>query len=274
MLKDISIGRYYRADSILHNLDPRCKAILFILYLIAIFLLRSPVAIGLLVVLTVILQILGKIPPKVMWNSAKPIIPIIILIVVLNVLTLKTGNVIFSWWKITITDGGISSALIMAVRLLMMILVTSIILTLTTTPLKLSEALEKLFGPLKVIKFPVHEMAMMMSIALRFIPTLIDETDKIMKAQVSRGADYDTGTIISRLKGYVTVLVPLFVSSFRRADELATAMDARCYNGGEGRTKLHPLKLTGKDVAIFIALTMGAFLLVAVENIDRIRSLF
>ena len=274
MLKDISIGRYYRANSVLHNLDPRCKAILFILYLVAIFLLKSPIAIGLLVVLTVILQILGKIPPKVMWNSAKPILPIIILIVVLNVLTLRNGDVIFSWWKITITEGGVKSALIMAVRLLMMILVTSIILTLTTTPLKLSEALEKLFSPLKVIKFPVHEMAMMMSIALRFIPTLIDETDKIMKAQVSRGADYDTGTLISRLKGYVTVLVPLFVSSFRRADELATAMDARCYNGGEGRTKLHPLKLTGKDVALFIALSLGAFLLVAVEKIDIIRSLF
>ena len=154
----------------------------------------------------------------------------------------------------------------MSLRLLMMIFITSIILTLTTTPLKLSEALEKLFSPLKLIRFPVHEMAMMMSIALRFIPTLIDETDKIMKAQVSRGADYDTGTILRRLKGYVTVLVPLFVSSFRRADELSTAMDARCYNGGEGRTKLHPLHITARDVIIFIILALCAVALVVVEK--------
>ena len=155
----------------------------------------------------------------------------------------------------------------------MMILITSIILTLTTTPLKLSEALEKLLGPLKVIRFPVHEMAMMMSIALRFIPTLVDETDKIMKAQVSRGANYDTGSFISRIKGYVTVLIPLFVSSFRRADELATAMDARCYNGGEGRTKLNPLHITGKDVVMFIVLLIGAASLVAVEKVLPLISL-
>ena len=267
MLKDISIGRYYRANSILHSLDPRFKAILFLFYLIAIFLIESPVTIVVLVAITVILQILGKIPPKIMWNTAKPIIPILVFILVLNIMTFKSGDVLFSWWKITITEGGIKTAVLMSVRLLMMILVTSIILTLTTTPLKLSEALEKLFSPLKVIKFPVHEMAMMMSIALRFIPTLIDETDKIMKAQVSRGADYDTGTIIKRLKGYITVLVPLFVSSFRRADELATAMDARCYNGGEGRTKLHPLHITGKDVIIFIVLSFCAVGLVLIEKL-------
>ena len=273
MLKDISIGRYYQTESVLHSLDPRFKTILFVAFMVAIFMLETPVAIGALIVFTIILQIMGKIPPKVMWNTAKPIIPILIMIFVLNALTIHEGEELFKWYKIIITRGGLENATLMSIRLLMMIFVTSIILTLTTTPLKLSEALEKLFGPLKVIKFPVHEMAMMMSIALRFIPTLVDETDKIMKAQVSRGANYDTGSFLSRLKGYVTVLVPLFVSSFRRADELATAMDARCYNGGEGRTKLNPLKITGKDVIVFIVLCIGAGALIAVEKMDAIIGL-
>ena len=153
----------------------------------------------------------------------------------------------------------------MAVRLMFLIVSTSILLTLTTTPLKISDALEKLFSPLKVIKVPVHEMAMMMSIALRFIPTLVAETDKIMKAQVSRGADYDTGTFINRVKGYITVLIPLFVSSFKRAEELAVAMDARCYRGGEGRTKLNPLKLTLTDVLTGLFLGLCAVLLVVID---------
>ena len=274
MLKDISIGRYYQGDSILHNLDPRFKTLLFIIYMIAIFSLKTPAGIAALVIVTVILTLLGKIPLKVMWNTAKPILPIVLLIFVLNVFTIKTGDVIWKWWKITVTNGGLRQAFLMSFRLLMMILDTSIILTLTTTPLKLSEALEKLFGFLKVIKVPVHEMAMMMSIALRFIPTLVDETDKIMKAQVSRGADYDTGSFFNRVKGYVTVLIPLFISSFRRAEELATAMDARCYNGGEGRTKLNPLHITGKDVVVFIVLCIGAGALLGVEHIDRLIELF
>lgn len=270
MLKDISIGRYYQADSLLHELDPRFKTLLFMIYMVVIFMLKSPVAILCLVVVTVIFEILGKIPLKVMWNTAKPILPIVALIFVLNIFSIKNGEVIATIWRLTITDAAVKQAFLMAFRLLMMILVTSIILTLTTTPLKLSEALEKLFGPLKVIKVPVHEMAMMMSIALRFIPTLIDETDKIMKAQVSRGADYDTGSFLNRLRGYITVLIPLFISSFRRAEELATAMDARCYSGGEGRTKLNPLHITGKDVVVFICLCLGAGMLICVEllNID------
>ncbi|MBO7449731.1 MAG: energy-coupling factor transporter transmembrane protein EcfT [Clostridiales bacterium] len=267
MLKDISIGRYYKGDSLLHKLDPRLKTILFILFMVAIFMIESPEAILLLAVFTIFLQILGKIPPKVMWNTAKPVLPIFFLIFILNVLTIKEGRELFSWHRIVITTDGLKEAGIMSIRLLLMIFITSIILTLTTTPLKLSEALEKLMSPLKIIKFPAHEMAMTMMIALRFIPTLLDETDKIMKAQVSRGANYDTGSIISRLKGYITVLVPLFVSSFRRADELATAMDARCYNGGEGRTKLHPLHITGRDIFMFILLTLCAVSLVLIEKL-------
>ena len=157
----------------------------------------------------------------------------------------------------------------MAVRILFLILSTSVLLTLTTTPLKISDALESLLSPLKVFNVPVHEASMMMSIALRFIPTLIEETDKIMKAQQSRGADYDTGTFINRIKGYITVLVPLFVSSFKRAEELAVAMDARCYRGGTNRTKLNPLKITGRDVLIFVLFMSGAVLLVLIELITR-----
>ena len=155
----------------------------------------------------------------------------------------------------------------LTMSLIMLVLITSILLTLTTTPLRLADALEYLLNPLKKVKFPVHEMAMMMSIALRFIPTLIDETDKIMKAQVSRGANYDTGSFMNRIKGYITVLIPLFISSFRRAEELAIAMEARCYNGGIGRTKLNPLKITQRDVGVFALLVAFASVIVLVENI-------
>ena len=253
MLENISIGRYYKADSLLHRTDPRVKTILYILYLAAIFIISTPQAIIALTAITLIQLIMGKI------------LPLAIFILLLNVLTIGQGNVLFEWKIIKITDNGIYRAVLMAVRLMFLIVSTSILLTLTTTPLKISDALEKLFSPLKVIKVPVHEMAMMMSIALRFIPTLVAETDKIMKAQVSRGADYDTGTFINRVKGYITVLIPLFVSSFKRAEELAVAMDARCYRGGEGRTKLNPLKLTLTDVLTGLFLGLCAVLLVVID---------
>jgi energy-coupling factor transport system permease protein len=181
------------------------------------------------------------------------------------VFTIKQGDVLFSWKIITVTGYGLGRAAIMSARLIFLIVSTSVLLTLTTTPLKMSDALEKLFAPLSVIKVPVHEMSMMMSIALRFIPTLASETDKIMKAQQSRGADYDTGSFINKVKGYITVLIPLFVSSFRRADELAVAMDARCYSGGKGRTKLNPLKLTLTDVLTGLFLGLCAVLLVVID---------
>ncbi|MBR3142239.1 MAG: energy-coupling factor transporter transmembrane protein EcfT [Clostridiales bacterium] len=265
MLNNISLGRYYPARSFLHDTDPRVKTILYAVYLAAIFMIREPVSIAILAGIVILLLILAKITPGILWSTVKPILPLALFIFVINIFTIKEGNVLFSWKIITVTDYGAGRAAIMAVRLIFLIIATSVLLTLTTTPLKMSDALEKLFAPLSVIKIPVHEMAMMMSIALRFIPTLATETDKIMKAQQSRGADYDTGSFINKVRGYITVLIPLFVSSFRRADELAVAMDARCYRGGKGRTKLNPLNLTLKDVLTGILFTLLAALVVFVD---------
>ena len=250
MLNDISIGRYYRKDSILHGTDPRVKAILYIVYLVAIFIIRTPVALAVLTAVTLLQAVMAKITPRIMWLTVKPVLPIAMFILLINIFTIRQGNPVFSWRIIRITDYGAMRAVLTALRLVFLIISTSILLTLTTTPLKISDALESIFAPLKAIHIPVHEMAMMMSIALRFIPTLVSETDKIMKAQISRGADYDTGNFVSRVRGYITVLIPLFVSSFKRAEELAVAMDARCYHGGDGRTKLNPLKITSRDVLI------------------------
>lgn len=265
MLNNISLGRYYPANSFLHNTDPRVKTILYMVYLVAIFMIKEPVSIGILALIIFLQLFMGKITPSVLWSTVKPMIPLALFIFLINVFTIKEGNVLFSWKIITITGYGLGRAAIMAVRLIFLIISTSILLTLTTTPLKMSDALESLFSPLSVIKVPVHEMAMMMSIALRFIPTLAAETDKIMKAQQSRGADYDTGSFINKIRGYLTVLIPLFVSSFRRADELAVAMDARCYRGGKGRTKLNPLKLKLKDVLCGIMFTLLAALVIIID---------
>lgn len=265
MLNNISLGRYYPAHSFLHDTDPRVKTILYAVYLVAIFMIKEPVTIAVLTGIIIVQLILGKITPGILWSTVKPMLPLALFIFIINIFTIKQGDVLFSWKIITITGYGISRAAIMAVRLILLIVSTSILLTLTTTPLKMSDALESLFSPLQVIKIPVHEMSMMMSIALRFIPTLAAETDKIMKAQQSRGADYDTGSFINKVKGYITVLIPLFVSSFRRADELAVAMDARCYRGGKGRTKLNPLKLKLRDVLCGILFTLLAVLVVVID---------
>lgn len=265
MLNNISLGRYYPAHSFLHDTDPRVKTILYFVYLVAIFMIKEPVSVAVLAGIIILQLILGKITPGILWSTVKPMIPLALFIFLINVFTIKEGNVLFSWKIITITGYGLGRAAIMSVRLIFLIISTSILLTLTTTPLKMSDALESLFAPLQIIKVPVHEMAMMMSIALRFIPTLAAETDKIMKAQQSRGADYDTGSFIKKIKGYITVLIPLFVSSFRRADELAVAMDARCYSGGKGRTKLNPLKLTLKDVLAGIVFALFAVLVVVID---------
>ena len=265
MLNNISLGRYYPAHSFLHDTDPRVKTVLYFIYLVAIFMVKQPIAIGVLTGIIILQMILGKITPGIMWKTVKPILPLALFIFLINIFTIKDGTVLFSWKFIRVTGYGLERASIMAFRLLLLIISTSILLTLTTTPLKMSDALEGIFKPLQIIKIPVHEMAMMMSIALRFIPTLAAETDKIMKAQQSRGADYDTGSFINKVKGYITVLIPLFVSSFRRADELAVAMDARCYHGGKGRTKLNPLKLTARDVLAGIMFTLLAVLIVVID---------
>ncbi len=269
MLNDISLGKYYDTNSLLHRMDPRVKIILYLIYLIVTFMVKSYTTLALLALITLIQTVMARIPVKVMKNTILPVIPIVFFIFLLNTLTIREGNPIWEFKMLMITDEGLGRAVLMSLRILFLIMSTSIMLTLTTTPLKISDALESLGAPLKIIKIPVHEMAMMMSIALRFIPTLTDETNKIMRAQISRGADYDTGSVIQKMKGYVTVLIPLFVSSFKRAEELAVAMDARCYRGGANRTKLNPLKIRLTDVFLGVLFAAAAASLLVVEFVLR-----
>lgn len=265
MLSNISLGRYVDTGSILHKTDPRLKIILYIVYLVAVFIVDSPPALVALFFITMLQLIVAKIPLDVMWSTLKPVLPLALFIYAINIFTIKQGEVVFTWKFLSVTDYGASRALLMSLRLIFLILSTSVLLTLTTTPLKIADALEYLLSPLKVFRLPVHEASMMMSIALRFIPTLIEETDKIMKAQESRGANYDTGSFVNRLRGYITVLIPLFVSSFKRAEDLAVAMDARCYRGGRNRTKLNPLRITGKDIVVFTVFLTGALVLIGLQ---------
>ncbi len=265
MLKDISLGKYIDTGSALHRLDPRVKIVMYVVYLVVLFMVKSPQALVAAAAVIAVQAVMAKISPKVIWTSILPVLPLAFFIFILNIFAYKGGEVLVKWWKITVTQEGLILGAIIGLRLIFLIISTSILLTLTTTPLKISDALESLFKWLKVFKVPVHEMAMMMSIALRFIPTLLEETDKIMKAQISRGADYDTGSIFNRVKGYITVLIPLFVASFKHAEELAVAMDARCYRGGEGRTKLNPLKLKNSDWLAGVLLLLGAAVILLAE---------
>lgn len=271
MIKDVSIGRYYTTDSVLHRLDPRVKVILFILYMVTVFLADTAVALVATFGVIALITIFSKIPPLEVLKSVRPILFIMVFVFIINILTTRSGKELVHWGIIVITDEGIKRAILLAFRLFLLILVTGLLLSLTTTPLKLADALESLGSPLKKIKVPVNEMAMTMSIALRFIPTLVEETDKIMKAQSSRGAEYDTGNVFQRAKGYVTVLVPLFVSAFKRAEELAVAMDARCYQGGVGKTKLHPLRMKKSDWLWFLILTVLAFLPLLVDFLWKLK---
>ena len=271
MMKDISIGRYYQGDSILHRLDPRVKIVLCFLYMVVVFMMSSVAGILATFIVVAFLCLLSSIPIGRILESVRPIVFLLLFVFVLNILTNRTGNPVLAWGIFKITDNGLLTAGLMALRLFLLIVSTSILLTLTTTPLLMADSLESLFGPLKRIHVPVHEMAMMMSIALRFVPTLVEETDKIMKAQASRGAEYDTGNVFARAKGYVSVLVPLFVSAFKRAEELAIAMDARCYRGGEGRTKLHVLHMQGKDYILLISLSGLAIMLIIIDFFVKIR---
>lgn len=271
MIKDITIGRYYQGDSVLHRLDPRVKIFLCALYMIAIFILSTAPALIATIAVVTFLAILSAVPPRVIVGTIRPILFLLFFILVLNALTIRTGNTLFAFSFIKITDTGMKTAVLMTLRLLLLVVGTSILLTLTTTPLLMADSLESLFGPLKKIHIPVHEMAMMMSIALRFVPTLVEETDKIMKAQAARGAEYDTGNLFARAKGYVSVLVPLFVSAFKRAEELAVAMDARCYRGGEGRTKLRILRITKGDIFWLFFLSFLAIALILLDLYVKIR---
>ena len=258
-LKDITLGQYFPGNSFIHQLDPRTKLLFTVLYIVALFSAkRLPSYLLLMAVLTVCIQI-SRVRLKTILRGMKPILFIIVLTAILNLFYTPGDTVLVRFWIFTITLEGVFNAFFMVVRILMLIAGT-FLLTYTTSPILLTDGLENLLGPLKKIHVPVHELAMMMSIALRFIPLLIEETDKIMSAQRARGADFESGNLIQRAKALVPLLVPLFISAFRRADELAIAMECRCYHGGEGRTRLRQLKYRRNDAAVillFLVLTAG-----------------
>ena len=254
MLKDITLGQYYPADSVIHKLDPRTKLFATLMYIISLFTFRNIAGFVIATVFLVAFIVLSKVPFGFMVKGLKAIVIILLITAMFN-LFLTPGEVLVQFWIFKITDAGLVSAVKMAVRLIYLILGTSVV-TLTTTPNSLTDGLEKALGPLNKVKIPVHEIAMMMSIALRFIPILVEETDKIMKAQIARGADFESGNLIKKAKSMVPLLVPLFISAFRRANDLAMAMEARCYHGGRGRTKMKPLKYKKRDRIVYLVVVV------------------
>ena len=265
MLKNVTLGQYFPGESLIHRLDPRTKILDVILYIVALFSCRGFAGYGLVLLFLIVSVRISKIKLRTILKGIKPVVVIIILTALLNMLY-TSGNELFHIWRITITDAGVKNAVMMVSRILMLITGT-FLLTYTTSPILLTDGLERLLAPLKKLHLPVHELAMMMSIALRFIPTLIEETDKIMSAQKARGADFETGNLLQRAKALLPILVPLFVSAFRRADELAVAMESRCYHGGGGRTRMKELRFAGRD---FLGLLLGAVLLAAVILLRRL----
>ena len=265
MIRDITIGQYYPAKSILHRLDPRVKLVSTLLYLISLFLFRSVPGYVVATAFLVTIIKLSKVPFSYIVKGLKPIIFLLMITVVFNLFLTREGAVLFHAWIFTITEGGLRTAVYMAVRLVYLIIGSSL-MTFTTTPNALTDGIESRLKPLEKVRMPVHDVAMMMSIALRFIPILLEETDKIMKAQIARGADLESGNMIQRAKSMIPILVPLFVSAFRRANDLAMAMEARCYRGGEGRTKMKPLRYQTRDR---IAYTIVILYTVAVVAIGR-----
>lgn len=250
MLKDITLGQYFPGKSFIHRLDPRAKLILTVAYIVTLFIASSWVSYGVMLAFLAASIKISKIPPKSFLRGMKPLVFILIFTGVLNLFYTDGGVVLVQIGSLSITTEGIKHAVFMLIRILMLVSCT-FLLTYTTSPISLTDGLETLMNPLKKIHVPVHELAMMMSIALPFIPTLIEETDKIMNAQKARGADFETGNLIQRAKALIPVLVPLFISAFRRADELATAMECRCYQGGEGRTKMKLLRFARGDFQAF-----------------------
>ncbi len=259
MLKDITLGQYFPGKSPIHLLDPRTKLIVLVLYIVALFLASTWAGYGLCLLFLAVCIGLSTIPLKSILHGMKPLVMILAFTGILNLFFTPGEKVLVSFWVVTIYWEGLIRAVFMMARILMLITAT-FLLTYTTSPISLTDGLESLLSPLKVLKVPVHELSMMMCIALRFIPTLIEETDKIMNAQKARGADFETGKLMDRVKALIPILVPLFISAFRRADELATAMECRCYQGGSGRTKMKQLRYRGGDFAAF---GVGAALLAA-----------
>ena len=263
MIRDITIGQFYPADSCLHKLDPRVKLFSTMIYIIALFAFKGFLGLGIITLFLVMVIKVSKVPFKFMVKGLKAIVILLLITSLFNLLATPGDVVFWKWGSLQITDTGIINSVLMTIRLVYLILGTSL-MTLTTTPNQLTDGLETALKPLNKIYVPVHSIAMMMSIALRFIPILIEETDKIMKAQMARGADFEKGNLIQKAKNMVPLLVPLFVSAFRRAEDLAMAMEARCYNGGEGRTKMKPLHYENRDrIAYLVVLGFLALVIVA-----------
>ena len=261
MLKDITLGQFFPGNSVIHRLDPRTKLLLLVVYIVALFVAKSWISYSVMLVFLLLSIKISDIPLKSIVHGMKPLVMILVFTGVLNIFfTAGEGEPLVDFWIITIYTEGLVRAFFMVIRILLLITCT-FLLTYTTSPIALTDGLESLLSPLKRLRLPVHELSMMMCIALRFIPTLIEETDKIMSAQKARGADFESGKLMERVKALIPILVPLFISAFRRADELATAMECRCYQGGEGRTKMKLLRYTLWD---FYAFGIGAVLVVAV----------
>ncbi len=265
MLRDITLGQYYQTESVVHKLDPRVKLVGTLLYIISLFLVNNLTGYLAAALFLGCMIFLSKVPFRYMVRGMKAIVFLLLLTVLFN-LFLTPGEALVQVWKLTITKQGVRIAVFMAIRLTFLIIGSSL-MTLTTTPNNLTDGLEKLMGPLKRCKVPVHEISMMMSIALRFIPILMEETDKIMKAQIARGADFESGNLIKKAKAMVPLLVPLFISAFRRANDLAMAMEARCYQGGEGRTKMKPLQYKRRDYLAYVVFLCYLLILLALRNL-------
>ena len=265
MLKDITLGQYFPGNSVVHRLDPRTKLVMLVVYIVALFVAFSWISYGVMFGFLAGCIAISKIPLKSIVRGMKPLVFILLFTGILNIFFTEGETVLVSLWSIEITLEGLIRAFFMMIRILMLITGT-FLLTYTTSPIALTDGLEALLNPLKKIKLPVHELSMMMCIALRFIPTLIEETDKIMSAQKARGADFENGKLMERVKALVPILVPLFISAFRRADELATAMECRCYHGGEGRTKMKLLRYHRNDYGAY---AIGVLLLAAIIVLKR-----
>ena len=269
VLKDITLGQYFPLNSPIHRIDPRMKLISAIVYIVAVFFAKSAVAYGFILLSAILLVILSRIPVKTILKSLKPLIIIVIITGIINIFWYQPkegAHLLVSFWVINIYLEGIISAVYMLTRIACIIIGTSVILTYTTSPIALTDGLEQMLAPLGKLHIPVHEFSMMMTIALRFIPTIIEETDKIMSAQKARGADFSSGNIIKRIKALVPILIPLFVSSFRRADELATAMECRCYRGGEGRTKMTKLRFRFTDFLWLVIVASMIAIIIVINN--------
>ena len=264
MLKDITLGQFFPGTSFVHRLDPRTKLVTLVLYIVALFVAAGWISYAVCFVFLAVSIAISRIPLKALFHGLKPLVFVLVLTGILNIF-FTPGEPIFTLGVVSVSMEGIVQAVRMMLRILMLISAT-FLLTYTTSPISLTDGLESLLSPLKAIKVPVHELSMMMCIALRFIPTLIEETDKIMCAQKARGADFESGNLFARVKALIPILVPLFISAFRRADELATAMECRCYQGGEGRTKMKHLRYVGRDYVLYlvdILLVAGIIVLVS-----------